>query len=108
MRKGRTWSPVGPQLGVETEKAHEELEKHCLLNLTLNLVGSQRREREEWAEMVKRGFLEDKIQGKICALKHVRGESDDEMMERGAKGLELKGKECVQCLQRATGQEEEV
>ena len=45
-------------MGGETEKARGDLEKHCLLNLALNLVGGQRSEREEWTEVVKRDFLE--------------------------------------------------
>lgn len=93
-------------MGGKTDKARGELEKHCLLNLALNLVGGQRSEREEWAEVVKRDFLEKKIWG--WALKHVRGGSDDEVMGRGAKGLGLKGRERVQRLQRAAGQEEGV
>lgn len=53
-----------------------------LLNLALSLVGGQRSETGEWAEVVKRGFLEEEVQD--WALKHVRGGSDDEVTGRGA------------------------
>lgn len=46
------------------------------------------------AEVVKRGFLEEKIW--VWALKDMRGGSDDEVRRCGAKGLGLKGTECVQ------------
>lgn len=46
------------------------------------------------AEVVKRGFLEEKIW--VWALKDMRGGSDDEVRRWGAKGLGLKGTECVQ------------